>query len=100
MPSTKTLKKYGLTIEDYNKIGESQNWLCAICGLLKPLVIDHYHVKGFKRMQPEKRKIFVRGLLCIYCNLRLLPKGMDLDKARKLVSYLERFNKTLIKKPT
>jgi len=45
--------KYGITMEDRNKLQEDQNGLCAICECEKPLVVDHDHVT---------RK--VRGLLC------------------------------------
>lgn len=59
------LKRYGLTIEDYNRILEEQNSRCGICGRTdsgrktsKRLCVDHDH---------ETKR--VRGLLCNNCNL-------------------------------
>lgn len=58
------LRRYGLTVEDYNKILAEQGGLCAICR--KPctvnpsLSVDHDHKTGK-----------VRGLLCSLCNQAL-----------------------------
>jgi hypothetical protein len=56
------LKKYGLTILDYENLSSKQNNLCNICnmqpnGRWKNLHVDHCH---------ETNK--VRGLLCMTCN--------------------------------
>jgi hypothetical protein len=55
------LRRYRLTIEQYQTLKEIQNNLCAVCGkapaINKPLVVDHEH--GSKK---------VRGLLCYKCN--------------------------------
>jgi hypothetical protein len=56
---------YGITLEDYNNMFESQKGCCITCKrhqstLSKSLVVDHCHVTNV-----------VRGLLCDYCN-RLL----------------------------
>lgn len=65
----KNLKKnFGITLEDYDLMLESQNGMCAICkmsesikhhstGDVQPLVVDHDHKTGE-----------VRGLLCTRCN--------------------------------
>jgi hypothetical protein len=60
-------KKFGITIEDYNKLFKNQNGLCAICnkseiskhqsGTIRTLSVDHNHETGK-----------VRGLLCSTCN--------------------------------
>ena len=55
--------KFGISIEQYEQIQESQNDLCAICG--KPpgqlsLAVDHNHVTNV-----------VRGLLCSWCNVAM-----------------------------
>ena len=66
--SEEIYNKFGLTIEQYNEIFESQNGVCLICGNIetrtrrgKPtrLAIDHCHISGK-----------VRGLLCSACNSR------------------------------
>jgi hypothetical protein len=62
-----TLKKFGITKDEYNKIFELQDGKCAICncpesailnGKVKRLAIDHCHQTNF-----------IRGLLCQRCNM-------------------------------
>lgn len=94
-PAPSTLKRYGLTLEDWMTLYERQEHRCPICGRLfdetvKPC-IDHLHVPRWKKLKPEERKKYVRGLLCIYDNQRILPKGMTLQKAMNLVVYLQEF---------
>lgn len=62
------LKKYGITEDDYNLLLERQNWSCGVCGrhqrLFKQrLAVDHDHKTGE-----------VRGLLCTYCNRRIISR--------------------------
>ena len=80
----KLRKRYGITLEEYNRLLESQGNKCAICG--KPaeeekqaLAVDHNH-----------KTDFTRGLVCNYCNSRLLKYLRD-DKRRAvgLHRYLE-----------
>lgn len=78
-PRPATLKKYGLTEETWYILGDLQDWKCPICerqfsAELRP-VTDHEHVKNYKKLSPEKKAKYVRGLTCNYCNLRRLPKG-------------------------
>jgi hypothetical protein len=59
----KLLKRFGLTLEDYNRMLEEQGGRCAICGREpngQQLSVDHDH---------ETNE--VRGLLCQPCNLAL-----------------------------
>lgn len=66
------LKKYGITLADYNDILNAQNGRCAIC-LCKPrtknLAVDHNHGTGE-----------VRGLLCYRCNHGLLGHAHDSEE--------------------
>lgn len=52
---------FGITIEQYEALSETQNGLCAICKNVcasgKQLAVDHNHTTGK-----------VRGLLCRRCN--------------------------------
>lgn len=53
-------KRYGITMADYDRMLSSQNFSCAICGLVaqeRELHIDHCHDTGI-----------IRGLLCDQCN--------------------------------
>ena len=81
------LKKYGLTIGDYNELFEQQNGVCSICGLpetkksfgkhVRRLSIDHCHKTGK-----------VRGLLCNQCNVALGNFNDDIDVMSSAISYL------------
>lgn len=55
-------KRYGITLNDYEKMLKIQNYCCAICTihiseLSSRLHVDHCHTTGK-----------VRGLLCFNCN--------------------------------
>jgi hypothetical protein len=52
--------KYGITVEDFERMSAEQGRRCAICSEVKKLYVDHNHVTGE-----------VRGLLCNRCNIRL-----------------------------
>lgn len=99
-PAPATLKRYGLPLEEWQAMLRSQGGVCAICGKVpKPnrktgrvrFVIDHEHVRGWKAMPPERRKLYVRGITCWYCNATYLGRGITVDKARNVVAYLERY---------
>lgn len=51
--------RFGITLDDYNVMLNSQNGVCAICGGIgaKSLHVDHCHTSGK-----------IRGLLCFRCN--------------------------------
>lgn len=78
-----TLKlKYGITIEEYEKIFDSQNGVCDICKKPDPrgrrLSVDHNHNTGK-----------IRSLLCGNCNSMLGMSGDNPDLLRKGAKYLE-----------
>lgn len=92
-PSKATLRKYGLTEADWYVL-VPEGGVCPICA--NPprngrLVIDHEHVPRWKDKPPSERRKFVRGLLCGWCNFRLLRKGLTLLRARRIVEYLDRY---------
>lgn len=77
------LAKFGLTIEDYYRLLDTQNNCCAICKKHEDcfkvaLAVDHDHITNK-----------IRGLLCSSCNtaLGLLNDSIPLLKAS--ISYLE-----------
>lgn len=97
-PSKQTVKKYGLTLPEWRDILARQGGVCYICEKVPPsgiLCVDHFHAKGWKKMPPEERKRYVRGLLCAYCNLRLLRKGWTLEKLKRAVLYVAAFEQRL-----
>lgn len=94
-PSKATLKKYGLSRKEWKALYTNQGGNCA-CG--RPLgdgrtVIDHLHVTGWKKMKPDMRKQFVRGLCHWRCNYHFLGKGMTVDVAWSIATYLENFER-------
>ena len=100
IPTQKTLEKYGLTSADFMAMLEAQNFICPICGKTPNpsakdgkirFVVDHYHAKGWKKMPPEKRRLYVRGLLCWYDNRYFLSKGITREKAQAVNEYLKEF---------
>lgn len=78
--------QYGLSIEDYEQMVEAQNGLCAVCekepegGRHEVLYVDHDHATGRTRL-----------LLCAKCNFAIGLLGDDVEVARRLVAYLQRF---------
>lgn len=80
------LKKYGLTLDDYDSMFDSQGGVCAICfeiekedrGQLDPLSVDHNHDTGK-----------VRGLLCGRCNRAIGLMNDNPKLLRQAVIYLE-----------
>lgn len=93
-PSKTTLRKYGLTEQEWNDVLQSQGNRCPICKKVPTTgryVTDHFHVKGFKRMEPEEKKKHVRGVTCVHCNRFYLAKGMTIEKAKNLVIYLTQY---------
>lgn len=96
VPTAATLKKYGLDVESWRRIADAQNNVCFVCQKVPPsgrLHIDHNHVRGWKAMPPHERRKFVRGLLCSHDNRRHLQRGMTVEKAQRIIKYLERYDK-------
>lgn len=78
----RTLVRYGLTPDDYQRLLDSQAGGCAICGGMderRRLNVDHDHATGE-----------VRGLLCSGCNgARLGRLGDSPERADELAAYYE-----------
>ena len=83
--NTMLKSKYGITLEDYNKMLLAQNSLCAICGKrdtrnksMPNLAVDHCHQTGK-----------VRGLLCDRCNFSLGGFEDNINLLNKAIEYLK-----------
>ena len=90
-PSRATLRRYGLTATEWLAFLKAQGGVCAICeGVPKTgfWVTDHEHVAKWKKMPPEQRKRYVRGVICSFCNSHVLSRFVTLKKARNVVGYL------------
>lgn len=83
MRAYRLLRKFGITVEQYDEMFAAQGGVCAICSCpphYKRLAVDHNHETGQ-----------VRGLLCGWCNRSL---GGFRDSTELLVSaarYLKDF---------
>ena len=78
-------KRYKITLSDYNRMLKEQDYKCFICGKLHKeckygLCVDHNHKTGR-----------VRGLLCQYCNRRIVGRiGDDKRRMQGLVQYISK----------
>jgi hypothetical protein len=77
-------RTYGITLAQYDELLAKQDEKCAIC--LKhesefnvKLAVDHDHISGE-----------IRGLLCRYCNHRLVGRHRDADLLRRIADYIEK----------
>jgi len=93
-PTQATLNKYGLSREEFRTILSHQGGVCPICEKVPSTgrwVIDHQHVKNWKKLPPENRKKYVRGVTCWFCNRNYLAKAMNERKAQNIIIYLEEY---------
>lgn len=105
IPSAPTLKQYGMTRDEWVDMLIDQDLCCALCGIhpvcsnkrcrtTEPhghLHTEHAHIAGWKKMPPEKRKQYVRGLVCQFDNRFVLARTMTLKRAAQVVEYLKRW---------
>jgi hypothetical protein len=74
------MKKWKLSVADYQKLQDNQRYGCAICGSLFDEVIDHDHITGK-----------IRGLLCRSCNVGLGFFKDDTERLQNAIDYLNKF---------
>ncbi|CAA9348624.1 MAG: hypothetical protein AVDCRST_MAG16-2207 [uncultured Frankineae bacterium] len=70
-------RRYGITVEDYDRMLAEQGGLCALCQERPAEHVDHDHVTGR-----------VRGLLCFCCNQGLGNFRDRADVLRLAIGYL------------
>ncbi len=90
-PKPATPKKYGMTVESWLELLRAQGGTCYICQRVPKsgrLCVDHEHVRGWRKMPPEQRRLYVRGLCCHFCNHYYLARGITVAKAQRVVEYL------------
>lgn len=84
------VRKYGITVEQYDELTAAQNGKCAICaepetsvdgktGSLRSLAVDHCHQSGK-----------VRGLLCSRCNTTIGKIEESPQLLRAMFDYLHK----------
>lgn len=90
-PKQGTLNRYGLSKKEWRQMLQDQGGVCYVCKKVpnsRRLCIDHDHVFGWKRLPPDLRKRYVRGLLCWFCNHYYLARGITPAKAHRVWEYL------------
>lgn len=91
-PTAATLAKYGISLDEWVLLLDAQGGVCAVCKKAPPsgrLNIDHDHVKGWKKLPAQERKLHVRGLLCWTDNLYLLGRGVSVARLENALAYLK-----------
>lgn len=91
VPKKGTLDRYGLSFCEWQELADSQGRVCYVCEKLTStgrLCVDHEHVKGWKKLPPHQRKLFVRGLLCFRCNTTFVGRGVTIQRAERVAAYL------------
>lgn len=79
------MKRYGITVEERNRMYDEQKGLCGLCGthessFKRGLHIDHDHFTGK-----------VRSLLCYRCNRHLVGQH-TLKTAFEIYQYLRKYD--------
>lgn len=90
-PALTTLRRYGLTVDDWLGLLLAQDWRCPVCHKGSATTLfntDHDHVPGWKNKTPDERRRYVRGVLCAYCNRRRVNSRMSALEARRIADYL------------
>lgn len=89
-PLAATLRRYGLTGDEWLALLAAQGWRCPICMKRTGVrwTTDHDHVPGWKHKSAEQRRRFVRGVLCAYCNHRRVNSRMGAAEAVRIARYL------------
>jgi hypothetical protein len=87
---SKLLRKFKITLEDYDRLLEGQGGRCAICGTQECRTGKHFAVDHDHACCPgvETCGRCVRGLLCHNCNAILGLLGDDVDLAASAIRYL------------
>lgn len=79
--SAMLLRKYGITIEQYEEIYNHQEGKCEICGKFFPvLAVDHNHATGQ-----------IRGLLCRDCNAGFGLLKEDIEILNNAIVYKRKY---------
>lgn len=84
---------YNISLEQYNKMLEEQDYVCAICKRHnitgKALSVDHNH-----KCCPGKRSCgdCVRALLCFKCNTTLGQFEDDEGYLQETLNYIKKYN--------
>ena len=76
------LRVYGITLDQYNLLRKKQGYRCFVCRRPEKefkvrMAVDHDHKTGE-----------IRGLLCSYCNHRVVGRNRDPEVMKRVYEYL------------
>lgn len=94
VPAPSTLRRYGLTRVEWEAILAEQGGVCGVCRKVPAsgtLHIDHDHARGWRKLKPEERRRYVRGLTCFIDNAVFLRRGATPERLRAAADYLEKY---------
>src|SRR5258708_6847266 len=74
---------YGITLKVYNQLLKKQGNSCAICKKHKSL-----EKKSFAVDHDHKSPFFIRGVLCSFCNHKLIGRHRNPDLFEAAAKYL------------
>ena len=76
--------KYGISLSQYEEMMRQQNDCCGVCGKHKSQEKKNFHVDH------DHHTGEIRGLLCNYCNRRVIGRLRDPNLFRKAAEYLDK----------
>lgn len=92
IPRPGTLRRYGMDAGDWLALLAAQGWRCPICERRMPTFnVDHEHVRGWANMEAAERRRYVRGILCVHCNWKMVNSNLPADKAQRIANYLQAY---------
>jgi hypothetical protein len=93
LPTQPTVAKYGMGRLEWLLMLRDQGWKCPIRDhFVREFVTDHEHVRGWKKMPPDERRGYVRGLVCRGDNYFVLSRHIDTSQlALRVASYLKNY---------
>ena len=74
--------KYGITLKQYNDLLDKQDGVCYICRRSPKQVGHNLHVDH------DHKTMVIRGLLCTFCNRRVIGRHRDPVLFTRAASYL------------
>ena len=82
-------RKYGITIEQYERMNKTQRGRCGVCGKRETAVAPNGKPRGLSVDHCHSTKI-VRGLVCSRCNCALGMVDDDPAILQNLIAYLRK----------
>jgi hypothetical protein len=88
---TQRLRRYGITLDDYNSMREKQNYSCGVCGRHEEDIEQGRAISSSTSLQVDHchSTSKIRGLLCTNCNTLLGKAKDDVSVLEAAITYLK-----------